>query len=282
MQSQERSTKRDGGGAGYRSSAGWRIFTAISQALDQRIGWDKLPLPLGLPTLVGVRTILRQENLYDTTNLPAVNESPVPPWSPTYLTARSSDGTYNDLDNPKMGRAGSRFGRNVPLEHADRESPQDLMSPNPRTVSRELMTRHEFQAAPSLNAFVAAWLQFMIRDWFNHGKGADSDVWEVPLVDADPWPEHPMLIPKVPTDPTQPPGSPGPPTYINAESHWWDGSQLYGNSLGEQMGRRTKKDGKLLIGDDGRLALPSDPSLSPVNVPGWWLGLSLLGSLFML
>src|SRR4051812_13762684 len=107
MQSQERSTQRDGGSARYRSGVGWRIFTAISQALDQRFGWDKLPLPISLPTLVGVRTILRQKNLYDTTSLPAVDERPLPPWSPTYLTARSPDGTYNDLENPKMGRAGS-------------------------------------------------------------------------------------------------------------------------------------------------------------------------------
>jgi hypothetical protein len=32
------------------------------------------------------------------------------------LTARTADGTYNDLGSPAMGSAGSRFGRNVPLD----------------------------------------------------------------------------------------------------------------------------------------------------------------------
>ena len=276
------STPRDGGGSGYRSGLGWRMFNAAAQALDQRIGWHKLPLPIGLLTLIGVRTILRQKNLYDTRHLPSANERPVPPWDPAYLTARTPDGTYNDLDDPAMGRAGSRFGRNVPLAGTDRESPQELMTPNPRTVSRELMTRHEFQAATSLNALVAAWLQFMIRDWFNHGKGPENDVWEVPLVDSDPWPQHPMVIPKTPMDPTRPPGATGPLTYVNSESHWWDGSQLYGNSREDQMWRRTQQDGKLRIGSDGRLDFPDDPQLSPLMVPGWWLGLSILGSLFVL
>ena len=35
-------------------------------SLDRRIGWDKLPQPLGLLTLVGLRHRLRDENLYDT------------------------------------------------------------------------------------------------------------------------------------------------------------------------------------------------------------------------
>ena len=43
-----------------------------------------------------------------------------------------------------MGRAGSRFGRNMPLDGARRRA-RAVMEPNPRTVSRELMTRHEFR-----------------------------------------------------------------------------------------------------------------------------------------
>jgi hypothetical protein len=282
MQSQQRSAPGDGGGSGYRSGLGWRIYDAVSQFVDQRLGWFKLPTPLGLLALIGVRNNLRRENLYDTTDLPATGERPLLSWDPAYLTARSPDGSWNDLDDPKMGRAGSRFGRNVPLEKANREPEQDLMSPNPRTVSRELMTRHEFQAATSLNALVSAWLQFMIRDWFNHGKGPENDVWQVPLVDSDPWPEHPMVIPKTPADPTRPAGEAGLLTYVNSESHWWDGSQLYGNSPEDQAWRRTKTDGKLRIRPDGRLDIPDDPRMSPLNVPGWWLGLSILGSLFVL
>jgi hypothetical protein len=270
------------GGSGYRDSLAWRAFDAVAGVLDRRFGWHRLPLPLGLLTLIGVRNVLRKRNLVDTTSLPAENVAPLPPWEPGFATFRSPDGSYNDLDVPAMGRAGARFGRNVGLDHAARESPHDLMTPNPRTVSRELMTRHEFQSADTLNALVAAWLQFMIRDWFNHGKGPDQDVWEVPLVDTDPWPEHPMVIPKTPMDPTRPATASGPLTYVNTETHWWDGSQVYGKGPQDQAWRRTHVDGKLRIGENGRLAFPDDPALAPFNVPGWWLGLSLLGSLFVL
>ena len=38
-------------------------------------------------------------------------------------------------------------------------------------VSRELLTRHDFIPATSLNLLAAAWIQFMVKDWFSHGAG---------------------------------------------------------------------------------------------------------------
>lgn len=267
---------------GYRTSLLWRVYNRVAQILDQKIGWDRLPTPLGLAVLVGVRNILRQQNLHDTTQLPSAESTPLPPWQASFRAARTADGSYNDLDRPEMGRAGSRFGRNVPIESTYPEPWPGVMSPNPRTVSRELMTRHEFQPATTLNALVAAWLQFMVRDWVSHGGGSADNVWEVELVDTDPWPEHPMRIPRTPIDPTRPPGTSQPPTYVNTETHWWDGSQIYGSDTEVQKRLRTGSDGKLHIGPEGRLALPEDPRLNPARVPGWWLGLSLMGSVFVL
>ena len=43
-----------------------KLLTATATALDRRFGWDRLPLPLGVFTLAGLRTRLREENLYDT------------------------------------------------------------------------------------------------------------------------------------------------------------------------------------------------------------------------
>jgi hypothetical protein len=268
--------------SGYRSSLPWRLYNGASQLIDQKVGWFRLPLPLGLASLIGVRNILRQRNLHDTTSLPATDERPLLPWDPSYLTARSPDGSYNDLENPEMGRAGSRFGRNVPLETADREPPERILRPNPRTVSRELMTRHEFQAVPHLNALVAAWLQFMIKDWFSHGRGPEDDHWEIPLAETDPWEQRPMIIPRTPEDPTRPPGSDGPRTYLNMETHWWDGSSVYGNNREMRDILRTRRDGKLHVLPDGRLPLPEDPRIDPTMIPGWWLGLSVLGRLFVM
>ena len=34
------------------------------------------------------------------------------------------------------------------------------------------------------------------------------------------------------------------------------------------------------MGDNGRLPLPADPALNPALVPGWWLGLEMLITLF--
>jgi Animal haem peroxidase len=268
-------------GSGYRRSLGWRIFNRAAQAADHRFGWHKLWTPLGLAVLTGVRNVLRQRNLYDTSQLPSEGVAPVPLWRPEYATTRTPDGTYNDLSDPAMGRAGARFGRNIPLykAHVDRAA---LMDPNPRTVSRELMTRHEFQAVQGLNALVAAWLQFMIHDWFSHGHAATGDVWQVQLVDDDPWPEHPMLIPKTPADPTRPDAAEGqPPSFVNTETHWWDGSSLYGTNLEHQKKVRTGTDGKLHLGPGSLLPRTSDRQMDPTQVPGWWVGLSMLTRLFV-
>ena len=43
-----------------------------------------------------------------------------------------------------MGSIGTPFGRNVPLDHTLREPEQQLLDPNPRTISRELLTRERF------------------------------------------------------------------------------------------------------------------------------------------
>jgi hypothetical protein len=78
----------------------------------------------------------------------------------------------------------------------------------------------------------------------------------VPLVDADPWPDHPMPIPKSPADPRRPDAADGqPPTFVNTETHWWDGSALYGTNLDHQKKVRSGTDGKLHLGPNSLLVL---------------------------
>ena len=113
------------------------LFTDAAEKLDRRYGWDKLLWPFGLVILIGLRNRLREKNLYDTgrgsLDKPDVSEHP------RYLTARTLDGTYNDLDDPLMGRLGSRFGRNVPLERTVSE-PEDRHSS--RTHGASARTAH--------------------------------------------------------------------------------------------------------------------------------------------
>ncbi len=269
--------------AGYRQTPFWRIYDSLAETLDHAVGWDKVPLPLGLLILIGLRNILRQQNLHDTTHQPAINQPAIEAMQANYLTARTSDGTYNDLKNPAMGMAGSRFGRNIPIEYTFPEPEPAILTPNPRVVSLELMTREKFQPATTVNMLAAAWIQFMVRDWFRHGKSPKENPWQIELRADDPWPEHPMKILRVPPDPTRPATSSNlPPTYINTETHWWDASQIYGSSKEQQALRRSGRDGKLIIGSNGLLQLPSDPNLNPAMVPGWWLGLEMMETLFTL
>jgi hypothetical protein len=270
------------GESGYRSSLLWRIYDGISSRVDHKRGWDKLSTPLGLAVLIGVRNELRRHNLHDTNAAPTVGADQVPPFEARLLTSRSADGSYNDLSDPAMGRAGARFGRNVPIERTFPQSEPELLEPNPRVVSRELLTRDPFQPATSVNALVAPWLQFMIRDWFSHGRGDASNTWTIRLEDDDPWPAKPMQIPRVPADRTRPPeGDEFPPTYLNTESHWWDASQLYGSSLKMQRFLRSGNDGKLRIREDGLLPIPTEKELDPTQVPGFWLGIALMQVIFI-
>ena len=137
------------------------------------------------------------------------------------------DGTYNDLGCPMMGSTRRRFGRNFPLDKTIPDT-ANLMNPNPRQVSRELMTRKEFPACfVFLNLLAASWIQFMVHDWFVH-KHSDGRTIEIPLPAGDNFPIDPMKVKATEPDPA-PAGSTRPPAYANQNSHWWDGSQIYGS-----------------------------------------------------
>jgi Animal haem peroxidase len=255
-----------------------RLFTEATQALDRKIRWHHLPVPLGLLTLVGLRTKLRESNLYDTSSTPADQPSPE---GSRHLTARTPDGSYNDLENPTMGSAETRYGRNIPIELTYPDNDWALLRPNPRTVSRELLTRHDFQPATTLNLLAAAWLQFMIRDWLSHGKSEKKDPWELELSADDPWTqERPMQVMRTRKDPSRPPGDSSPPTYLNTQTHWWDGSQIYGSDAETQAAVRSGNDGKLVVGPDGKL--PKELIAQASEEPGFWIGLGLLQTLFVL
>src|SRR5690348_5074872 len=258
---------------GYRRSAHRTLYAKAADFVDRKIGWHRLPVPLGLAVLGGLRDVLRSQNLYDTSALPAVDLPTVAPATAEVRTNRTLDGTYNDLGEPRMGMAGSRFGRNVPLEEVEPEPLPRMMQPSPRAVSRALLTRDELIPATSVNALVAAWLQFMIRDWFSHGKGPRDTPWEIPLTDDDPWPARPMQVMRTRPDPTAPPGGNHPPTHTNTETPWWDASQIYGTTPEHQQFVRTGQDGKLRVDTVGLPPIPDDPATDPRRVPGFWLGL---------
>ncbi len=252
------------------------LYDGVAERIDRRVGWDRLPLLAAMPVLIGLRSTLRKKNLYDTGRGPL--DKPDVAAHPHYLTARMLDGTFNNLDDPLMGSLGSRFGRNVPLEYTVPE--KDPLEPNPRVVSRELLTRKEFIPATTLNLLAGAWIQFEVHDWFSHGKNETANPWVVKLAEDDPWPEHPMRIERTRQDPSA--SSDGPPTFVTDDTHWWDGSQIYGREPAFADALRSGEHGKLKL--DGRGLIPQEIE-AHVDVTGvagnFWVGLALLHSLFM-
>jgi hypothetical protein len=255
------------------------LLGKISELLNRK-PWYELPRLLAFGRLFEMRNDLRQKNLHDT------EEPPFPkPEIPANIDAalregRTTDGSHNDLGCPQMGAVGRRFGRNVPLEHAKPDVP-NLLVPNPRVVSRELMTRDQFQPATILNLLAAAWIQFMVHDWFVH-KRSKTDVIEIPTAPGDDWGAPSIRIERTEADPA-PPHSTRPPAYANLNSHWWDSSQVYG--CDPQVAKRVRSGigGRLRIEPTG--LLPVDPETG-VHFSGftdnWWIGLAMLHTLFTL
>jgi hypothetical protein len=241
--------------------------------------WFNLPRPAQGIKLYEIREEMREKNLHDTEE-PPLEKSTTPPSG--VADVRTSDGTYNDLSCPRMGSAGIRFGRNMPLSETFPDT-ANMMNPSPRRVSLELMTRTTFQPATILNVIAAAWIQFMVHDWFVHKKGSWEHVHEVPVGDGDTWHERPMRVPKTPADAPKVAGSKRPPAYINENTHWWDGSHVYGSSPSAQASLRAGREGKVLVSPAGRLGV--DP-VTGREITGFtdngWVGLSLLHALFAL
>jgi hypothetical protein len=254
-----------------------RLLDRITGLLKKR-QWYEQPRLLAMFRLGEIRTDLREKNLHDTEDPLLKRADPGTQLDPAVRDSRSTDGTNNDLLYPAMGSVGRRFGRNVPLNKVFPDKEDELMKPSPRVVSRELMTRDQFQPATILNLLAASWIQFQVHDWFVHKRSKTKHV-EIPLAANDNWGEPTMRVPV--TEPDLPQGSKRPPAYANLNSHWWDCSQLYGCDAETAKTVRTTIGGKLRIEPTG--LLPVDPATG-ISISGftdnWWIGLAMLHTLF--
>lgn len=226
--------------------------------------------------LAGINEKLSKENLVDTyETFPRGTTC-----GPETLKARRSNGTCNDLESPNMGAAGIRFGRNVKLEKVFGENDEQMMSPNPRLVSEKLLKRGEFIPVAGLNLLAAAWIQFMTHDWFNHVENTNDMPYEVKN------PFHPSGLPLMFVLRSKPDShgtATRPATYVNENTHWWDGSQIYGSNDHVTRMLRSGVDGKMKVTENNRI--PLDPKTG-IEMTGfnrnWWIGLSFLHNLFVL
>lgn len=295
------------------------ILSVIFLILNLLIPWHRLWRWFGVWNLVTLRFIMRRRNLYDTSTLPTSGSPPDPrtlPWEDQYRYQRTADGKFNDLEDPRMGSALTRFARNFPLSRLRVGPDNELVAPNPREVSRRLLTRDRFKPATSLNLLAAAWIQFMVHDWFNHLRRQPTDQKQhlprdayfdpITLQRDDPWPgavhdpndpnRKQMWIRRTEPDNDRRPGQfPELPTFRNTETHWWDGSQLYGSDEERQQQVRERLHGRLrmtngrlpsMADPDPRTGQPIDRDLVGIDLTGfndnWWVGLSLFHTLFAL
>jgi Animal haem peroxidase len=290
------------------------VYVKFFEFLNLFVTWDKLPTLLGVLNLGALREVLRAKNLYNTSDI-AVTEPaglrPTVPFDPRYLCEREEDGQYNDIAKPTMGNAGlnpndardgsaftlsnpgARFGRNIPLSEVDPTRDGDILDPSPRLVSNRLLARQkkpdgtdDFKPATILNLLAAAWIQFQVHDWVNHGtpRAIGDEPFEVPLPPGDTWPDSKMLVRRTRSDPTRKPNDDaGPTTFANAETHWWDSSQIYGDSPQAGSNYRTFKNGKLKIDPKTKLIPVNPVGIEKTGLTAnWWLGLSLMHNLFTL
>ncbi|KAF8857166.1 heme peroxidase [Acephala macrosclerotiorum] len=266
-----------------------KILIATFRGVNALIPWHKLPTFLGVANLLAYRVELEAKNLYDVYPDAGYQgtKATCPMKDSRYLSARNSDGLFNDLEQPMMGCVGMRFGRNVSRDHTTKPTDEELLTPSPRLVSEKLLARSEFKPATIVNLLAAAWIQFQVHDWVFHEEYApgENDV-EIPLPEGDKWPSGHMKIMRTKPDITLDETDKKSPGYRNTNTAWWDGSQVYGESeIATSALRDGAVNGKLKMTKEGmENFLPRDENNLPktgFNL-NWWLGLELLHTLFAL
>ena len=242
--------------------------------------YEKPSLVMQIHALAGLRDEMREQNLFEGEGIRPSTDLGAP--SEEAKRARTPDGTFNDLADPWMGAAGTGFGRNAPLNLTITHT-KKLLDPDPRLISRKLMARDTFKPAGIINSFAAAWIQFENHNWFFHGNGNPDKVIDIPLRDGDDFPRNPMQIRRtIPMNGKEIVDGQPAPVFANVETHWWDGSQVYGTGKDKQSQVRTFKDGKVKVDENGRL--PESMTVGGIDLTGfeenYWAGVGLLHTVF--
>ncbi len=267
-------------------SFGQRLLIGAFKGVNRVIAWHRLPKWVGILNLLALRHELRAKNLHDTYPGPEhQGDLKTCPFHDTkFYAIRNSDGKFNDVEQPLMGCTGMRMGRNVPREFTAAPTHEELLTPNPRIISEKLMQRREFKPATIVNLLAAPWIQFMVHDWFGHHDSEEQI--EIPLPPGDQWSDNTMKVHRTLADTPLNEIDRKFPAYRNKNTHWWDGSQIYGSTEQQTEILRGKAlDGKLFV-EDGHTDhfLPRDSRGIPVTGfnDNWWTGLELLHTLFAL
>ncbi|KAI9346728.1 heme peroxidase [Zopfochytrium polystomum] len=137
---------------------------------------------------------------------------------------RTDTGVGNNRRRCPMGGIGQPFGRNTIVNLQ-----VNLGTPDPSNAARVLLTRDRFKPADSVNLFVAAWIQFLIHDLFDHRLLY----------------RHKITVGELTVHPTE--AVPGRnDLFPNACDHFLDASPLYGDTT-EAVDLIRQPDGTFLL-----------------------------------
>ena len=170
--------------------------------------------------------------------------------------SRAPDGSHNDLEKPAMGAAGTRFGRNFPLDQVYPDEEPAILDPNPRTVSLELLTRETFEPATTLNLLAAAGFSSWCTTGSATARTTTEHFFEVALATDDPWPVQSDADSKNAAGPDARSEREGRASHFRQHASRTGGTRR--RSTGPIVKPRTAcgpaQHGKLRIGDDGSAA----------------------------
>jgi Animal haem peroxidase/Catalase len=250
-----------------------RTFRLANERL--RLRWDLFGSRLGTLNLIGLRNTFRRENLVSTDDPGAAR--PLPPTPVDAVHARTPDGEFNDRVQPGVGARNARFGRNVRFDVLRRESAEQLRTPDVGEVSKQVLARTRFLAAPSVNLLAVAWIQFQVHDWFQHRESSAGDATD---------PARARLASELGVKPTlqsrhgssldQQPV----PAYENEVTHWWDCSQIYGDGSKQLRERQGNTLLATLALDGGLIPREDDGKPRTGRTQNWWVGLEVLHAVF--
>ncbi len=181
---------------------------------------------------------------------------------------RSIDGSGNNVEHPKWGRAGAPLMRIAPVAYMDGVAePSGADRPNPRAISNACCWQEgEAPNRRGATDYLWQWGQFIDHDIALSGAGDADEDFDIPVPMADPMFDPmatgTMMIPmdRSNTDPSSGTAVDNPRNQINEITAYVDASQVYGSDAARAAALRAN-DGS------GRLAI-SAGNLLPFNVDG--------------
>ena len=226
-----------------------KLFVAIVETIDRRCGGTgSRPRSRWCCSRASATTCAGT-----TSSTPTTPPRPprCPPPSAADLVGRTADGADNDLAAPAMGMAGTRFGRNVPLAHAEPETartaadaqPAPGQHPAARARRRDDPGPVRSTSSPRRGCSSRRATGSATAPTPSARSGCPG-----PTATTGPTPE--LVVPRTQRDPHAVGDMPA--TFVNTETHWWDASQIYGTHQGVPRGRAAPDLGTGKVAHRGR------------------------------